>query len=65
MEGYMEDKPEVIQENKINIQGLPIIIILWKKGSTESLVLRSKCKEIPIENLTDEEKEELFATSLS
>lgn len=65
MEGYMEDKPEVIQENKINIQVLPIIIIIWKKGSTESLVLRSKCEEIPIENLTDEEKEELFATAFN
>jgi peptide deformylase len=61
MEGYMEGTPEVTQENKINIQVLPII--QWKKGSTESLVLRSKCEEIPIENLTDEEKEELFATA--
>jgi len=57
----MVDNPEVIQENKINIQVLPII--QWKKGSTESLVLRSKCEEIPIENLTDEEKDELFATA--
>jgi len=59
----MVDNPEIIQENKVNIQVLPII--QWKKGSTESLVLRSKCEEIPIDNLTDEEKSELFATALN
>jgi peptide deformylase len=59
----MVDSPEVIQENKINIQVLPII--QWKSGSTESLVLRSKCEEIPIENLTNEEKWELFATAFN
>jgi len=60
-----ENKPEeqqVVEQPKINLSVLPII--KWGKG-TESLVLRANCEEIPVDKLTDEEKEELFALAMN
>jgi len=53
-----KQEEQVVEQPKINVSILPII--KWGKG-TESLVLRSNCEEIPVDKLTDEEKEDLFA----